>query len=231
MQKVAFALAFYSSVLICNAQQYNTITYKAGEDLIQHKDYLFPAFTTGTVNFKAGGSQSYKMNFSTLTCKIEFINPAGDTLSVSKPGEFSSVQIDSSTFYFVDGNYIEVIAASDNIRLAVLRKVSFESVKIGAMGLRDKNHYQVDYTSLLSSQGTNKLTLDEDIDVKKKTTYVIILSDGSEMAASKSNFIKLFKSRKTDTEDFIKHEKINFYSTSDLKKLFLYCTSSTAKSQ
>jgi len=227
MQKVFFFLALYLPAFICTAQQYQTTTYKAGDDLMQHKDYLFPAFTTGTVNFKAGGSQSYKMNFSTLTCKIEFINPAGDTLSVSKPDEFTSIQIDSSTFYFIDGNYIEVIAASDNIKLAVLRKVSFESVKIGAMGLRDKNHFQVDYSILLSGQGTTKLTLNEDIDVKKQNIYLIVLSDGSRMIANKSNFIKLFKPGKTDIENFIKHEKINFYSTTDLKKLFSYCTSST----
>lgn len=230
MHKILFLLSFYLFALICDAQQFKTITYKAGEDLMQHKDYLFPAFETGAVHFKAGGSQFYKMNFNTLICKIEFINPAGDTLSVSRPEEFKFIQIDSSIFYFIDGNYIEVIAASENAKLAILRKVSFEPVKIGAMGLRDKNHYQVDYTSLLSSQGTNKLTLDEDIDVKRKTSYLIILSDGHDMTANKSNFIKLFKQGKADIEDFIRHEKIDFYSASDLKKLFSYCTLSSTKS-
>ncbi|HWB25647.1 MAG TPA: hypothetical protein VG738_09215 [Chitinophagaceae bacterium] len=222
MYKIVLCFLLVACVTCCYGQQYTVVTVKAGDDIDLHSSYRFPAFTTGVVKFKTGGVLTTRLNFNLLTCKMDFINPMGDTLAIAKPEEIAYIQVDSSTFYY-DGAYREVFAQGDSMQLAVVRTMSVEPVKIGAMGIRNKNSSVDDYTWLLTHSGPNKLAADEDMDIRRKDSYLLLTANG-ERTANKSTFVKLFKPAKSDIESFIKKQKINFFKQADLEKLFVYCT-------
>jgi hypothetical protein len=222
MRKISLALLLICCWSFCYSQQYTVTTLKAGEDLDIHSQYRFPEFTTGEVKFKAGGALDGKLNFNMLTCKMDFINPAGDTLAIAKPEQIASIQIGGSIFYYSQ-DYREIVAKNDTFQLVVLRKVSVEPVKIGALGLRDKNGGVQDYNIVFTQHHAADLTLNEDVDIKRQDIYLLVTTSG-EYVATKSTFIKLFSQQKHDIESFIKKEKINFFKEDSLRKLFDYCS-------
>ena len=225
MQKTTLLLALLLVAISSKlySQHYQTISYKSGENLALHKDYIYPSFQPGEVFFLKGGKAPYSMNFSTLTCQIEFINLKGDTLIISKPDEISVVTIDSSVFIYKKG-FIQVLAANKNVQLGLQRKVRYEQVKLGAMDMPNLTTAQMNYDELLNTQGTsNYLILRENMVVKKENKFLLRTSNNEEITASKSGFLQLFESSKPGLKDFIKKEKTDFYKEADLVKLFNYC--------
>ncbi|KAA9042157.1 hypothetical protein FW778_09115 [Ginsengibacter hankyongi] len=139
-------LSFFSSL---HAQVYEKRTVHAGESLPEVSYYLFPSFTAATVKFKNGGEMVSQMNFNMLICQMQFIDPHGDTLNVAKLADIDTIAFDSVSFFYNKG-YYEIVAAANGIKLAVLRKASYEPVKIGALGIRNHSGAGVeDYSSFL----------------------------------------------------------------------------------
>lgn len=221
MRKINLALILICCCHFCYSQKYNVTTVKAGDELDIHSQYRFAEFTPGEVHFKAGGTIAGKFNFNMLTCKMDFINPAGDTLAIAKPEQVASIQVAGSTFYYAQ-DYHETIAENDSCRLVVVRKVTVEPVKIGAMGLRNKNGAVEDYSVLLAPRRPADLILNEDVDIKRQDIYILITPAG-EFTANRAAFVKLFQSRRPGVDAFIKKEKTDFFKEDSVKKLFDYC--------
>lgn len=217
---VLLILPFFSSL---RAQVYEKQTVHAGETLPEVSYYLFPAFRHAKVKLKQGGELVSQMNFNMLICQMQFIDAHGDTLNIAKPADIDSIAFDSSTFFYNKG-YYEIVATSNTVKLAVLRKVSYEAVKIGALGIRNSSGAGVqDYASFLSQSTERKLTLNEDIDITRETSYFLIANDGELVKASKTAFLKLFPNKADAVKNYIKKDKPNFNRQDDLKKLLGFC--------
>ena len=115
------------------AQVYDRKKFHSGDNLSDHFTYRFPSFEEAAILLKNGDTLRFKMNFNMLLCSMQFIQPTGDTLEISKPEDIDSIRLNNSTFFF-RSNYFEILAASDPVKLVVSRQVSFEPVMIGAMG-------------------------------------------------------------------------------------------------
>jgi len=152
---------------------------------------------------------------------MEFIDPKKDTMTISEPDKILSVQLDSSMFYY-DKGYVQVITDYDSVKLLVLRRVTYETVKIGAMGTRSHATSIQGFTNLTTNAGSKQLILNEDLDFKKETIHYLELYNGDKFVANKNGFIKMFES-KPHLADYIKQQKINFKKEEDIKKLLAYC--------
>jgi hypothetical protein len=224
MKKYLLLLILISTFNITHAQVYQRKTMPAGEKIASETTYLFPAFTNAVVKLKNGGTLSSIMNFNLLICEIQFIGPGKDTLVLTKPEEINSIIFDSSVFFFANGFY-QVIASSDSVKLAVLRRASYEPVKIGALGLPNHSGTGIQsYTSIVTHVGSKDLVMNEDIDITTETAYFLIRPDKEIIKVSKAGFMKMFPSKPAGIKTYLKQNKTDFNKETDLKKLFAYCT-------
>ena len=216
-----FLAAFLTSV---NAQVYDKKTMHAGERLSEASYYLFPLFRDATVKFKKGGELVSKLNFNMLICQIQFLDPKGDTLNLARLNDIDEINFDSTTFFY-DNGYYQVLAKDDIADLAVLRKVSYEPVKIGALGIRNHSGSGTEgYDSFLDNSTEKKLTLNEDVDITRESTFYLIAPNGGKTKANRAGFLKIFSKNSQPVKTYIKENKPDFNKESDLKKLFEFCT-------
>jgi hypothetical protein len=204
------------------AQVYDRTIIHAGDSASDYYSYRFKAFSDAEVTMKDGRTMVFKMNFNMLLCEMQFVNEKGDTLVVAKPEEIATIRLHNSLFYF-DKNYYEVVAASDSVRLVVLRKVSFEPVKIGPMGARVQSAGVSEYNAIATERGRVPLHLNEDIYAEKTTTNFLVGKNGEMVVANKAAWVKMFSPDKKSFDLFIKSNKINLNKLSDLETLFTYC--------
>ncbi|MDN3657260.1 hypothetical protein QWZ08_16540 [Ferruginibacter paludis] len=193
-----------------------------GESLSAQFYYRFPTFAHASVKLKSGGAGPSKMNFNLLVCEMQFIDPHGDTLSIAKPQDIDSISLGGSIFFYKDG-YQEQIASTNSVKLLIIRKVTYEPIEIGAMGLRTRTGVGIkNYSSLIANSVEKQLTLNVDIDIAMETTY--FLNTGNEMLkAGKSAFLTMFPKNSDAIQGYIKANKPSFNKEQDLKKLFDYC--------
>ena len=197
---------------------YEKRTVHAGESLPEVFYYLFPSFTAATVKFKNNGELVSQMNFNMLICQMQFIDPKGDTLNVAKLADIDAITFDSVSFFY-DKGYYEIVATANAVQLAVLRKASYEAVKIGALGIRNHSGAGVeDYSSFLVEATRRKLTINEDIDITLETSFSLMAGNGDLVKANKAGFLKLFSNNDDAVKNYIQENKPNFNRENDLKK-------------
>ena len=213
--------AFQVSTL--SAQSYVRKTIKAGETLADNTYYLFPSFTDGTVKMKDGGKSLSKLNFNILLCQMQFVNEHGDTMNIADPSEIDSIILNDKSFFYKKG-YYEILHSSDSLNLVVLRNVTYEPVKIGAMGLASHGGSIDSYTTLRDDNVTRQLVINQDINVVIESTYFLMNKKGEMYNATKSNFLSLFEKNKETIQGYLKANKTNYNKEVDLKKLFDFCS-------
>lgn len=221
--------AFISSGV--QSQTYERKTVQAGQSLTDYAYFLFPSFSDAMVRFKNGGKLEAKMNFNMFICQMQFLDPHGDTLSLSKPEEIDSIYLNNCIFFYKSTQgYYEIYPGTDSLKLMALRKVSYEAVKIGALGIPSHTGTGItSYTELVDkSTGSKELIMNEDVDVTRETTYYIMNKSGEMIIAGKSNFLKMFEQDKKSVEAFIKTNKINFNKDTDLQRLLRFCINPSA---
>ena len=202
------------------AQIYERRSVQSGQSLSAYNYYLFPSFSNATVKLKNSGNLAYKMNFNMLVCQMQFIGSHDDTLNLLQPDQVDSIYLNNSVFFYDRDNdgYIQIYPGNVPLRLAVLRKVTYEPVKMGALRAGFAS-----YSEPLGSSGPKDVGMDDNIDVVKETIYYIVGSKNEMTVASKSNFLKLFEMNKKEVELFIKRNKINLDKDYDLQKLLTFC--------
>ena len=95
---VIIIIAFLSSL---KAQVYDKKTVHAGQSLSEVSYYLFPSFRDAKVQFKKGGELVSKLNFNLLICQMQFIDPKGDTLNLTRLEDIDEIDFDSTFFFMI----------------------------------------------------------------------------------------------------------------------------------
>ena len=192
-----------------------------------HFTYALPEYQDATVLFKDHHKEVIKMNFNTLLCEMQFINPKGDTLEISKPEEIDSI-IFSNTRFFYDKGYYQIIASSANVSLLVLRKATSEPVTPGpSSGEPVTSNRMVEGLRFMADLNNNhgqtpSYVVSQDIYVYDKISYLLLTPDGM-IDASKNNFLKQFSSRKQDIDNYLSQHKTHFNKLPEIQNLFNFC--------
>ncbi len=99
-----------------------------------NEQYNYPSFVVGTVQFRNGNYANALMNFNALFGEIQFIDPKGDTLSVSDPAAVKYITLDSSRYYF-DKEYVRLIGTYNDVTLGDRQSFDFVNrQKLGGFG-------------------------------------------------------------------------------------------------
>jgi hypothetical protein len=228
----AIPVAFYFAALVlqgatAHAQTYDRTIISGGDSISHHYSYLFPSFKEAMVKFRDGRYFSYKMNFNTLLCDMQFINTKGDTLAITNGELIDSIQLDSSYFIFdYQKGYFQIVAVSDAARLAIYRRSTFEPVQKGGMGESKQSGGVEMINAMNTRQGARPLVLNQDIYAVRKTTYYLIFNRGDMETAGKAAFMKLYGGDVKSFDQYIRSNKINYNDQGDLERLFHFCTQS-----
>jgi hypothetical protein len=229
--KHAWAVLFFAALVLqgfaARSQLYEKTIVHAGDSISKHYSYLFPFFQDATVKFRDGRSFVYKINFNTVLCDMQFINPKGDTLVITNAELIDSILVDSCSFiYDYQKGYFQILAVSDAAKLVVHRQSTFDPVQIGGMGEERSSGGVEMINSVSGRQGTFPLVLSQDIYVLKKTSYLVVYKNGEMENAGKAAFMKIYGGDKKSFDQFVKANKIDFNKQGDLEKLFHSCTQS-----
>ena len=229
--KSAWAGLIFSALVLqgiaARSQVYEKTIVHAGDSISNHYSYVFPFFQNATIKFRDGRTFVYKMNFNTVLCDMQFINPKGDTLVVTNAELIDSILMDSCSFiYDYQKGYFQILRVSDAARLAVHRQSTYEPVQIGGMGESKSSGGVEMINTVTGRQGAFPLVLNQDIYVLKKTSYLVIDKSGATENAGKAAFMKIYGGDKKSFDQFVKANKIDFNKQGDLEKLFHFCTQS-----
>lgn len=215
------AFLFFANSLL--AQNSNTITIKAGEDVsvLYRHIYKYPQFVYGKVYFKDGTIAGSKMNFNLLLEAMQFLDEKGDTLALANEETIKYVAIGIDTFYFDEG-YLQRVSAFGDIELAAKQKIKFLDEKnIGAYGISTSTH-TIDNYNTLRAHHTYSLKLNKDLVYAKEMKYYFDRGDRVFIIANKKNILKSFSTKKGMIEDYLKQHEIDFNKEDDLKIFFSY---------
>ena len=203
------------------AQKNESITVSAGmrlKDCITLSDiYRYPDFINGKVIYKNDAFSKAKLNYNYLNGEIEFLQKK-DTLSIANPKEIQFVSIASDTFYY-DNGYLEMIR-SGPVKVFVKRHFKQNEIqKKDSYGNSGSLAATTAFSSLHTGGNYYKLIINRDMVFEKISEYYLTVSKERFVPFNKKEIMKLFPQKKVVIQDYLKSNKVDFYSKDDLLKL------------
>ena len=225
MKNIVFLFgSLFLIVSSLTGQERTTITVKAGTRVIDYfpfnERYRYPQFIQGKVMFSNDNFTVTKLNYSILYGEMHFIQ-ARDTLSISNVKDIRYVQIMQDTFYYDDG-FHEVLGGHDPAIMTIKQYVKLsDKTKEGAYGTRTSTGAVQSYSGIYDQGGRSNynLILQEDYVFTRIADYYIGNTRDGFVLYKKNNLIKLFPDHKSEIEDYLKKNDIDFKSRDDMKKL------------
>jgi hypothetical protein len=197
-----------------------TWSVKAGESIKEAMGdsiiFRYPQFKPGTVYFKTGTASTASLNLNLVNGEMEFLNGAGDTMTVDYESEIQYVVIHTDTFYY-DKVYVELVHGNGTAKLAkVVAIVPVDAQKVGG-------YDQASSTSAINTAGYffngnqySRITANKVMVLHKKTTWFIGDKFNHFLPAAKKNVYKMFAKQQPQIESFVKENKPVFTREEDL---------------
>ncbi len=222
----SLVLIFVCLNISLSAQKNKTILVRAGSKIQDYFPYnvryRYPDFIPGKVIFKYGAPANILFNYNILYGEIEFIQ-AGDTVAFSKKKDVRYIAA-QDTFYY-DNGYIEVISGGQPV-VGLKQYVRIKDIlKKGAYGTTNRSGSIDTYDSMSARGISYGLIPDEDMELELTQEYYISLASAGFVPFTKKNVLQLFPDHADKLKSYLKSEKINFNTSSDLLKLAGYLQS------
>ncbi len=229
LQKLIIPVVALFSAGSCFAQDTTIYFIPAGTSIVEKlgpKQFKYPQFKDGKVQFKDGSVAASKLNYGFLSGEIEFIGPSNDTMAISddKTPLIKQILIDTDIFCFNKDYYQEIANQPELGRL--LKKDVFGEMYREKRGAYD----QASPTGAVQTFGSvagstihsivDGLIAKEDIYLKITTEYFIENKDFDIEPANKKNLLRLFPSKRKVINDYLSKTPVNFNNEAELKQLF-----------
>jgi hypothetical protein len=209
------------------AQDSTLVTIKAGNsirDVFTAKDvFLYPQFISGHVFMRDGSKATAMMNYNILYDQVLFIDAKGDTLAISDEKNCKYLTLKQDTFYY-DNGYIKQVAGNSVAKLAEKKYWEVADIrKIGSHGRPSTTFAVTSYSTITDRFGrTYDLVLNEDLLLRKNTSYYLGDKYNHFVSASKKNLLLLFPKEQSTVTDYLKEQMIDFTKRADLEKLLAF---------
>ena len=229
--KYVLLIVFISALFVspAAAQNRKTFTINPGQkitDAIPKEEiFIYPEFVAGTVYFKSETAGAARLNYNELTSEIQFIDPNGDTLSLSEEPAIKFIVIKKDTFYY-DKDCLKLLETVGETKLAA--KPFFEFVnrqRVGGFGEATSASVEAHDKLSVSGTGLKDIVPKEIITLAKDRQLYVGDRFGHFKVASKKNILSLYGKKEKEAQTFLKENDINFASENDVKKLIVYLNS------
>lgn len=223
---------FVCMILCCaqyaHAQSPQTYPVKAGQSpdevIPSEIKYFLPTFTDGTAWLRNGAVSRHMFNYNRLLDEMQFLTPAGDTLTIAEPLVIKYVQLDSGVFYYEKGWLREIEKSGDYTLVIKERLLQMPDKVEGAYGTTSGTSAITTYSNIYTSGTVFKLNVRRDVLFVRAQAFFIGDRFNHFERADKKGFADVFPNKKAAIAEYIKTEKINFNHPGDIKKLFRFCT-------
>jgi hypothetical protein len=212
---ICSALFLFSSL---SAQKYESVTVKAGHKIRDYfpyqERYLYPQFITGKAYLKNAPSTSAILNYDLLLGEIVFIK-GSDTLIINRKTDIGLVIIEQDTFIYKSAYYKMIhsgrlkVCSKDRIKL-------IEIVKEGAMGTSNRTAAGESFSNISMDGNFVNLEATDDMVLKRTVEFFILTSENELVSFKKKNVIELYLNKKSEIEKYLKSNKVNFESQTDI---------------
>jgi hypothetical protein len=203
------------------AQKDETVSVKAGTRVVDNFPvrirYNYPQFSTGEILFKNGSSSSKRLNYNFLVDEVEFIQ-SGDTLAFLKKKDISRIVIEQDTFLY-DNGYLKIISGGPvKVGLRQYYKLQ-EILKKDGYGTASAASATNSYSVLPSDDYYRKQIVDKEMIFQKTREYYLSVSTSDFVLFRKKAVMKLFPEKSDEIQQYLKSNKVDFDSESDLLRL------------
>ena len=189
------------------------------KDLVQ---YLFPAFSRGTVVTKPGKVMNLMLNYNRVSERIVF-EQNGQYLDLVNPEAADTAKIEGRKFIPWETWFLEVIVNS-KISLFVRHKAELETAG-RPMGYG--NTSQLTSSNYLSAvqapSGYYNFKLPEGYTVRASKVYYLKVDGGMHSFLGEKQFLKIFPGQEDPIKQFIKKNRLKFDKTEDIARLIKFC--------
>ena len=184
--------------------------------------YLNPSFQSGIVEYKNGRKYKSNLNYNKILGTVQFIDEKGDTLALNNDdNSVRTVTIGEALFYMqpvciqkIAGNEKAMLGKNERTRQA-------DKQKVGAMGIPNTAG-TIDSYDRTYSRNNHYIDINEELLIRRTTTYYIGSSEGRFAPASKKNIMGMFRGSKREIERFVQERGIDFSKETDLVTLTQY---------
>jgi hypothetical protein len=222
MRSPLFGIVFLLCLLegsfqLVSAQSINYFTLPAWTSVTKvpwrESIYRFQEFQKGKITYTKGFELDYEfdLNYNVYNETMDFINEAGDTLSIINKGEIRAVQIGNKTFFHESNSgYYEVL-----LRLPV--------------ALAFRNQFVLDHTESNNTyQGPDPtvprgVVATYDRIYVKGFSYFFIDQNNEVKKATRASVLKMFPDHNTEIKGYLLEHNVDFDSREDLIELTIYC--------
>ncbi|WP_373515271.1 hypothetical protein [Persicitalea sp.] len=205
------------------AQTSETIRVKSDQQLSVSDKYLYPQFTTGTVQYRDGRTVSAKLNFNLLLREMQFVNPPRmDTLTLDQEYTIRHIAINEDKFVHdpktgfmkVLGDYgATKLVAAQSLQVGNVDKEGGYGQSSGVSSIKSVNNLPTDNGSIA------RLSMKGDVVYSRRESFFLVDDNGVAYPANRKSVLKLYAKRKNEINDYIKENSVQFSDAADLKKI------------
>src|SRR6185312_2121442 len=180
--------------------------------------YVFDAFTPGTITMKSGETYKQSLNYNIVTNEMIFDNN-GKYAAIDSPENVDTVYIGDRKFVPLNKKFYEVLSTGPMPLLEQFTAtVSEPGTSIG-YGSTTNAGAASSYQSLIRDGGAYGLKLPDGYTVIPKNDFFILKDGNLERAGSQKQLSKIFPDKKDKIKDFVKKNNTNFSKREDMAAL------------
>lgn len=223
-----FTLFVFSHFTIATiqAQSSEVIRVKSGEKMQEKDKYFYDQFKTGTVHYRIGNAPTARLNYNMLLREMQFLTPAGDTMSLAEEQTIQQIKLNNDVFiYGQNKNLLKLLGTYGSASLAVEHSLKIANVdKEGGYGMSSGASSIRTYNSYPPGNGsTAKLEIKGDVVFSQQRIYFFINQNNLAFPASRKSLLKLFPKQKSAVEKYLDEHPIQFNEAEELQRVLEFC--------
>ena len=202
-----------------------SITVSARDNVVNKlpKDvgYVFSDFADATLNYNNGRFSVGCLNIRLLDNFILYIDDkTSDTLVLSNPNQVRNLVCNDTVYRIVNNSVVKVLSDDDGRQLAQRLRLELDEKDA------DAGYSSLPPTSTAVTSNVRRLDPSRNLDTEKDYIYkyerdfVLVDVDDKVYPVKISSFNRLFPDKKKEIKAYVKENKVNFGSQSDLIALF-----------
>ena len=212
-------LRFSCLVILATA----ALPVKAQKDsAVNLPNFLFPRFTKGTLKFKSGSTKTATLNYTVVDQEMVFMQPDA-YMVLDNPELIDTVYIDNRKFIPFKKVFYELVLDGP-VSLFIQHKTNLEIPGTATgYGATSKTLPPSEFRQVYGPRGSVDLRLPDEYKLTDDSYYWIGRNMTMEKFSNKRQFLKLFKNKEKEINQFADSNNIDFTKTGDVIRLVNYC--------
>ena len=192
------------------------------DSAINLPNFLFPRFTKSTIKFKSGNIQTATLNYNIVDQEMVFMQPDA-YMVLDNPELIDTVYVDNRKFIPFKKAFYELLL-DGNVSLFIQHKINLEIPGTATgYGATSKTLAPSEFKQIYGPRGSVDLRVPDEYKMTDDSYYWIRRDMNMEKFSNKRQFLKLFKNKEKEINEFADRNNIDFQKTSDVIRLVDYC--------